>query len=67
MDPTTSPLPAATYPAECIPLLCPDLNTNCQPVPYSWVDKRGRAHVVWKRYSRFDELRKKLGKGCVTQ
>lgn len=26
----------------------------------TWVDKRGRKHVVWKRYSRFDALRSAL-------
>lgn len=26
----------------------------------TWVDKRGRKHVVWKRYSRFDTLRAEL-------
>ena len=28
----------------------------------TWVDKRGRKHVVWKRYSRFDALRSELMK-----
>ena len=28
----------------------------------SWTDKRGRTHVVWKRYSRFDTLRTELTK-----
>jgi hypothetical protein len=28
----------------------------------SWSDKRGRKHVVWKRYSRFDILRSDLAK-----
>jgi hypothetical protein len=26
----------------------------------TWIDKRGRKHVVWKRYSRFDTLRSEL-------
>ena len=27
-----------------------------------WTDKRGRGHMVWKRYSRFDTLRSELSK-----
>jgi len=29
------------------------------------VDKRGREYVVWKRYSRFDDLRSTLSKGYM--